>query len=343
MSIDIERPKIVLRSPGDVAATIPALLGFNPSDSVVAVFLMEGNVTLTSRIDLDGILMFAEHVVATAKQIGADQVVIALYCERREGPLPYDMAVDDLIVAIEDEGIRVKGALLIDAGRYWSYECMNEDCCSADGVLIPEGHELEAERIGAGLLSTAEDRDAIIDRYRPLPDLAASPERLAEAAAALHEGLIERCHQCWDSVQLLDGRRGPRETGSILSVMIQIGMSDIRVRDFVIASIAGSDGDIDALTDVIVQAALTAPVDLRPRIAGAAAALLAASMGNSIAVDCMLDLAGDESLADLVRISQQIPTRPAQVRELLVSAMPMVMAQINKNPSGTEKPRPISK
>jgi hypothetical protein len=332
MSVDIERPKIVLRSPGDVAATIPALLGFNPSDSVVAVFLMEGNVTLTSRIDLDGILMFAEHVVATAEQIGADEVVIALYCERREGPLPYDMAVDDLIVAIEDEGIRVKGSLFIDAGRYWSYECMNEDCCSTDGVLIPEGHELEAERIGAGLLSTAEDRDAIIERYRPLPDLAASPERLAEAAPLLHEDLIERCHQCWDVVQLLDGRRDYRMSFiPILTVMLQIGMSDISVRDFVIASIAGSEGNIDALTDVVVQAALTAPVDLRPRIAGAAAALLAASMGNSLAVNCMLDLAGDESLADLVRISQGIPTPPKQVRELLISSMPMVMAQISRS------------
>lgn len=333
MSVDIERPKIVLRSPGGVAATIPALLGFNPSDSAVVVFLMESCVMLTSRINLDDFLVFADHVVATSKQIGADEVILALYCERREGPLPYDIAIDDIIVALEDEGIRVKDALLIDNGRYWSYECMSEDCCSSDGVLIPENRVLEAERIGAGQLSTAENRDDIIERYRPLPDLAASPERLAEAAAALKDDLIERCHQCLDVVQLLDGRRGLRDTVSlsILTVMLQIGMNDIRVRDFVIASIADSGDDIDVLTDVVVQAALTAPVDLRPRIAGAAAALLAASMGSSIAVNCMLDLAGDETIAGLVRTSQSIPTPPNKVREMFISSMPMVMAHINRS------------
>ena len=84
-----------------------------------------------------------------------------------------------------------------------------------------------------------------------------------------------------------------------------------------------------------MQAALVAPVELRPRVAGAAAALLAASDGSSIAVDCLLDLAGDESLADLVRISQQIPTPPSTLRAMYASAMPMVEEQLRKESHST--------
>ena len=125
------------------------------------------------------------------------------------------------------------------------------------------------------------------------------------------------------------------DAGALMRARLQIAMGDVGVRDFVMASIAASDTSVEALNDVVVQAALTAPVELRPRIAGAAAALLAGSDGSSIAVDCLLDLAGDESLADLVRISQQIPTPPSTLRAMFASAMPMVQQQLRRESSST--------
>ena len=125
------------------------------------------------------------------------------------------------------------------------------------------------------------------------------------------------------------------DAGALMRARLQIAMGDVRVRDFVMASIAASDAGVEALTDVVVQAALVAPGELRPRIAGAAAALLAASDGSSIAVDCLLDLAGGESLAGLVRISQQIPTPPAQVRAMFASTMPMVEKQLRRESPST--------
>ncbi len=119
---------------------------------------------------------------------------------------------------------------------------------------------------------------------------------------------------------------GSDDASSLMRARLQLGMGDVRVRDYVLAGIAMGDGDAQVLTDVVVQAALTAPVALRPRIAGAAAALLSACGDSSVAVSCLLDLAGDESLAELVRVGQSIPMPPAQVRELFVSAMPMVEA-----------------
>ncbi len=332
MSVVHERSNVVLRSPAEFAAAIPALLGFSPEDSLVAVFLGEGRVIVTMRVDLpEDLEEFTEHATGVACRVGADAVVLAVCCARGVGELPHHDGVDALIGALEDDGVAVKDALLIDSGRYWSYGCQSPQCCPPEGVPIPEDHALEAERVGAGMPAVAESRDAVIERYRPRLDLAASPELLAQAAGILGVPVVERARQCWDEVRMLAANPpAAGHAGALMRARLQSGMGDVRVRDFVMASIAGSDTGVEALTDVVVQAALTAPVELRPRIAGAAAALLAASDGSSIAVDCLLDLAGGESLADLVRISQQIPTPPTTLRAMFASAMPMVQQQLRR-------------
>ena len=201
---------------------------------------------------------------------------------------------------------------------------------------MPESHVLEAERVGAGMPGVASDRDAVIARYQPRLDLAASPQLLAQAAAILEVPVVERARQCWDEVRMLAANPpAAGDADALMRARLQIAMGDVRVRDFVMASIAGSDTGVEALTDVVVQAALGAPVELRPRVAGAAAALLAASDGSSIAVDCLLDLAGDESLADLVRVSQQIPRPPSTLRAMFALAMPMVEEQLRKESPST--------
>ena len=337
MSVVHERSNVVLRSPGEFAAAVPALLGFHPKGSLVAVFLSEGRILVTMRVDLpEHLAGCVTSATGTARRVGADEVVLAVYCPRGDGPLPHHKGVDALIGAMEDGGVAVRDALLINAGRYWSYACPSAQCCPPEGVPMPESHVLEAERVGAGMPGVASDRDAVIARYQPRLDLAASPQLLAQAAAILEVPVVERARQCWDEVRMLAAN--PPVTGDagvLMRARLQIAMGDVRVRDFVMASIAGSDTGVEALTDVVVQAALGAPVELRPRVAGAAAALLAAIDGSSIAVDCLLDLAGDESLADLVRFSQQIPTPPSTLRAMYASAMPMVEEQLRKESPST--------
>ena len=109
---------------------------------------------------------------------------------------------------------------------------------------------------------------------------------------------------------------------------LQVAIDNVIVRDYVLAGIALSDDGTDELVDVIVQAALTAPEDLRPRVAGAAAALLAACGDSSIATTCLLELADGQSLAELVRVSVNAAVPPATLREVFSSAMPMVEDQL---------------
>ena len=48
-------PRIRLRSPADVVAAVPVLLGFHPEHSLVVIGLKTGRVVLTVRVDLPGI------------------------------------------------------------------------------------------------------------------------------------------------------------------------------------------------------------------------------------------------------------------------------------------------
>ena len=78
MSVVHERSNVVLRTPAEFAAAIPALLGFSPEASLVAVFLGEGRVIVTMRVDLpEDLEDFTEHATGVACRVGADAVVVA--------------------------------------------------------------------------------------------------------------------------------------------------------------------------------------------------------------------------------------------------------------------------
>jgi hypothetical protein len=322
----------MLRSPGAFAASIPALVGFHPSESLVAVFLGEGKVIVTMRVDLpEDLSEVAEYVASTGTKVEADEAIVVICCTKAEEGLPHGQGVDALLAACERADVFVRDVLLIDQGRYWSFMCENPQCCPPEGTLIPEDCSLNAERVGAGLPAVAESRDAVIERYRPRADLMPAPKLLAEAESILQVPVSERARQCWDEVRLLAANPTVADdAGALMRARLQYGMGDIRVRDYVLASIAASDGNADALVDVVVQAALTAPETLRPRVAGAASALLAGCGESSIAVSCLLELAEGESLADLVRVSQRTPLPPSQLRETFASALPMVEEQLRK-------------
>jgi hypothetical protein len=330
MSVLSGKSKVMLRSPGAFAAALPALVGFHPSDSLVAVFLGEGQVIVSMRLDIPQRLEeVAEYVASTGTKVEADEVVLALYCPKGDD-LPDREGVAALITVCHDVDINVRDAMLIDGGRLWSYMCRSIECCPPEGIEIPtETVLLEAERVGQGLPVAASSRDDVVQRYAPRLDLAPSQEVREQAMSILTVPLEERARQVWDEVRMLAGSPHLEDlAGDVMRARIQAAMGDVRVRDYVLASIALSQQDTDSLVDVVVQAALTAPEDLRPRMAGAAAALLCSCGESSIATTCLLELAGGESLADLVRTSVEAAVPPRTIREVFGSAMPLVERQL---------------
>lgn len=333
MSVTSEKSKITLTSPGAFAASVPALIGFHPAQSLVAVFLKAGMVQVTMRLDLPGSLIeTAEYVASTGTRVSADEVILAIY-DTKGDSLPHRDGIEAITAACTAEDIAVKDAMLIDGDRWWSYLCANADCCPPEGQPIPEDTSLlEAERIGSGQLAVAESREEIVARYAPRLDLIPGRAARKQAQTILEVPVAERAQQAWDAVKLLAANpdMASIEAGQLLRARVQVAVGDVRVRDFVMTHIALSEKGADALVDTVVQAALTAPVRLRPRIAAAAAALLAACGESSIAVDCLLDLADRESLAQLVRISKDAVVPPHTLRQVFRESFPLVVAQLRE-------------
>ncbi|MEI6363863.1 MAG: DUF4192 domain-containing protein [Actinomycetes bacterium] len=340
MAVVSESSKVMLRSPGAFAAAIPALVGFHPSHSLVAVYLGKGQAIVSMRLDLpEKLEEVAEYVASTGTNVDAEEVILVV-CTVNDGEeLPHREGIAAIITACSSASVTVKDAMLIDDDRYWSYLCSDTDCCPPGGTPIgSEDCVLDAERVGLGLPVVAVSRDAVVQRYLPRPDLAPRSEIRKDAESILLAPLGERAKQVWDDTRMLAANADVvgDPVSNLMRSRVQVAMEDVRVRDFVMASMALTEEPAEALVDVIVQAALTAPEDLRPRVAGAAAFLLAAFGESSIATVCLLELAEGQSLAELVRVSVNSAVSPTAMRDVLRSSMPIIEEQLA---AATPKPQ----
>ena len=136
-----EMPVVRLTSPGEIAAAVPHLCGFLPSESLVAVSLRgeRKRIGLTLRLDLAGPELddvVADEVAGRLAHDGAAWMVLVLYTDQT-GPRPREPLARTVIDAVERRGITVLEALHVDAGRWSSYTCSHPDCCPSEGTPVP--------------------------------------------------------------------------------------------------------------------------------------------------------------------------------------------------------------
>jgi hypothetical protein len=128
-----EPPVLRLRTPHDVIAAVPYLLGFHPSDSLVAIGSEGPRGTCALRLDLPP----DEHVDDAARQLAG---VLAGNAFPRAVLVGYGAAARVTPVmaaahaALDDHGITVLEALRVEAGRFWSCGCAVAGCCPAAGT-----------------------------------------------------------------------------------------------------------------------------------------------------------------------------------------------------------------
>lgn len=138
--------KLRLSSPSDLVEAVPYLLGYHPTDSLVAVALRGSHreVVFTMRLDLpppdegDIGTRLARSVGAYLAHAKADQAVLVVYGDSGEAPdgLPHSRLIDEAESALERRRIEVMDALYVGAGRWWSYSCDQPTCCPVDGTPI---------------------------------------------------------------------------------------------------------------------------------------------------------------------------------------------------------------
>ncbi|MEU4398595.1 DUF4192 domain-containing protein [Micromonospora orduensis] len=308
-----ERAKLAVRSPADLIAAVPYLLGFHPADSVVAVALRGRQIIFAARADLPAPstdpVEQARHLAGVILRQGAEAATVVGYGP----PERVTPSVDALRVALAGAGLEVLDALRVTGDRWWSYLCAEADCCPPEG----RRHDATANQVTASAVFAGQvalpDRAALVAQVAPVDGPARDSARAATARAEVR--LAELMEQAPES-DLLGGRalrsagvaavreaqrrqrRGERLDDDEVA-WLSLLMTHLPVRDHAWERTDGRDRDIALWTDVLRRA--------EPEVSAAPGALLAfaawrAGQGAlaAVAIERTLSLHPDYSLAVLL-------------------------------------------
>lgn len=341
------RIAVQLSDPGEVAASVPHLLGFRPRESVVAISLTGPSghrVGLTARADIPPKAHAAAVAAMLVRSLRSDHargvlLVVVSDVDDDHSELPAALShrglVREVAAAFTAADILVRDALLVREGRWWSYDCPHRCCAPEAGTLLPEGvSELEVAAVATGNV-VEPDRAALGRRIAPPADPAGRDAMAAICIGVAREsvdrmlsaGKEAASAQSWAVVKAAlarcrPGAPGARERLSDREIAgIVCGVRDPVVRDRALTLALG--GDADAAEQLWTECTRRAPMplDVVP------ATLLAVSTwlrGDGAMADVALSraLAGDPgyALARLLREALAVCVPPSELRALLQQA-----------------------
>ena len=325
-------------SPATLLAAIPQLLGFVPENSLVVIGIApSGNVRVTLRYDLPdppgaGV---ASDVAAHAVGVVSAQEITTMMTVGYGPETLVDLVAAALRAAAREAGIRHQEFLRVDDGRYWSYLCDDDVCCSAAGV--PFDASVPSAAGGGTATEVLPDRAAVAARVAPLGGITAESMRQATRRAERHvtqllakarksgrlgavRHLIASEGLATVSAMITTYRAGGRYTADYQLARMTVALRDLRVRDDAWARMdpAHRDAHRRLWIDVARHA--------QPGYVAAPAALLA-----FVAWQCgdgaLANVALDRALADDPRYSM------AQLlRQVITAGAPPSLARLPMTP-----------
>lgn len=328
-------PVARLRGPGDVAAALPHLCGFVPSESLVLVALQgsRSRVRLTLRVDLpppDQERPLVDEVVLRMRHADAEAVLLVVCTDGSSdaGGLPRRQLVRRLRRALDRAGVGCDDALLIRDGRWWSYCCKNPRCCPVEGTPVEAagGQGLTLLRAQSALQGRAvlASRAELVEALAPpTGSEAAALARMFDAADAERAGDgADRANAGAAALQewrraLAGAGEPPLELADSLAARLATSLGDLVVRDEVLTWLLDDD---DALLTLLLAVAARSPA---PWDAPVCALLgwVAHGRGDggmaNVALDRALASQPGYSLALLSRqaLDGQLP--PSEIRNLI--------------------------
>jgi len=188
----IEPSPITLHSSAELIASVPFLLGFHPTDSIVVIAMLEGRVEFVARGDLPGqgsLPAIAHRMVSVLMRDDIDTVVLVGYGTTRL----VTPALDAVRAALTVTDIHALDVLRVEDGRYWSLVCSDPRCCPPEGKPYdPSSSAIGAAAVYAGRVALA-DRGAVAESIAPVDGSAREAMTLATIRAdGRLTALIER-------------------------------------------------------------------------------------------------------------------------------------------------------
>jgi len=283
MTTTPDRTVLTFRTPEDVLAAVPVLLGFEPSDSVV-MLTFGGRETFHARIDLPpptevdvGIDLLLDPALAH----GVTQVLLVVYTDR---PRYGARLIDRFGTAFLEAGIRVATTLRSDGRRWYRGG-------RGPGVRYDvSAHPFVVRAVLEGQVVTG-SRDELAARLRATAGVAAVEAALAEVPPY---DALEVAACSWRALEA--GRFDDTDLAGVLQ-----GVVDLAVRDAAWAGVTREDAaaHVSLWSDAVQRSP--------DRLVGGPAAILALSCwlaGNGALAWCAIDRCveadPDNSLARLV-------------------------------------------
>ena len=242
-------PPIKLRSPADLLAVIPHLLGFVPNNAVVVVALKDNKIDLTQRMDLPDSDRAAEVAQALARHVLREEAEAALLVASEVTPSESLALLDALGERLDAYQVAVRDRIVVCEGRWRSLECSDPSCCPPEGNPVPSATEAAsvlAEFVGVGSAPLA-DRLALADQLEPVPAAADVDELLTGSAAAQAS---VKCEEARRRVAVAWARviTQPESTLGIADVAVALkSLQDVSTRDGIAAVLIPSGLELETL------------------------------------------------------------------------------------------------
>lgn len=333
---DSALPALSLRTPEDLLAMVPYLIGYPPEDSLVVIALTGKALGLTARLDLpDHIDQLAdfrpavEHLADVATD-NADTCVVIAYGEPHIATPVLDLA-DEILAAA---GMHVAETVRVTNNRYHFHPCNDPACCPPDGRPIPATNtRIDAEAVFGGMTVRSSRADLIAT---VAPDTGQRRSGMQDAALRATAVLLKDLEiadpqhdraaaqpftreRGTDAVtHALDHHRGRLVLTDEQAATLLILLRNPDVRDH--ALLHTNPGDLDLWADLTRRAphTLTAPV-------ATVLAYTAWLAGNGALANIALDRATHANpsypMADLLRRAIQAGAPPALVADWVTQAI----------------------
>jgi hypothetical protein len=306
------RPVTKVRTPGDILAVVPYLLGFDPVESIVVIALRGPRKQFgpVLRIDLPAV----EHVDAVADYLGDtvsrhrfETLVVVLFSATSEVADPMAAAALD---RLEGLGVDVVDAFRGDGRRWWSYVCTDPLCCDPAGTTYDANSTAAAASAVLAGMTKLPDRDALRAQFEP----ADPAERMAldttiETLAML--GVDRLGRQALEEVVSV-ALRGSRPLSRQEQAQLLVTITEIPRRDQIWGQMRRSNAErhFDAWRPLMQLAPddLVAPIG---SLTAFAAWLCGRGVLASHAVERVLELSPEYSMARLIRTTLEGSLSPA--------------------------------
>ena len=325
-----------------MAAVVPMLCGFVPTESLVVVALHgpRSRIGLTMRIDLpeeEAPRWLVAEVLERLAVDDADGAFLVVCTEALDvaGQPPRAALVSGLSEGCRSAGVHLADALLLRGTRWRSYVCRSRSCCPAEGVPLddrPAGGAVDVVAAAQALDGRAvlPSRSALCASLAPAqgPRAEIAARALAAARRARAASLRAEGRAVTGRRDLLRWRRAleqaadteHEEAGQTTAALVA-SLEDVLVRDEVLTW--ALEGDGSALLSLLLRlAGACGP----PSDAAVCTALawVAHARGNGAMANVALDraLTSDPSYA-LARLSRQAldgQVPPSRLRALLADS-----------------------